>query len=319
MRVYFEYMNKLIAAFVIGSVGLIGVMPAYAAKVRVQKKRTLSIMENRLVGSYRCSSYNVSGGGGANCRLTPPIVFSPDGSYRMSSEKGTFKVLKGKVVLSASKLRGPGTVSTDARSVRFSYTYRGWKHVVTYLREGKASRGSVADAPTKLVDTEQTKETESVPQIPRTIPVELLLNFAEADASPDWINVIMLVPQGSTPETSSYRAEALAVLAGRHALTASFTDRKEINTGAIYDIYTSSGFETLKIGSVDLRTPTALVKQTFTVTQPNTPVEPTAPSAATSSPVQQPAPAQVSTSPQQTAPQTAAPCNPNVPRYAGGC
>ncbi|OGA30326.1 MAG: hypothetical protein A3I01_19900 [Betaproteobacteria bacterium RIFCSPLOWO2_02_FULL_65_24] len=82
-------------------------------------------------GQYRCWSYNVSGGGG-NCRLAPPLVLNADGTYQVSSEKGRYKVQDGKLVLSESKLRGPGKMEQGNRIV-FEYDYNGMHHTVTYL------------------------------------------------------------------------------------------------------------------------------------------------------------------------------------------
>jgi hypothetical protein len=84
-----------------------------------------------LAGQYRCWSYNVSGGGGS-CRLAPPLVLNSDGTYQMSSEKGTYKVEDGKVVLSESKIRGPGKLEAGNHIV-FEYDLKGMHHTVTYL------------------------------------------------------------------------------------------------------------------------------------------------------------------------------------------
>lgn len=83
-----------------------------------------------IAGHYRCLSYNVSGGGGS-CRLAPPLTLNSDGTYRMSSERGTWRVADGRVHLSGSKIRGPGKLAKDNRII-FEYTYRRWQHTVTY-------------------------------------------------------------------------------------------------------------------------------------------------------------------------------------------
>jgi len=83
-----------------------------------------------IAGNYRCLSYNVSGGGGS-CRLAPPLVLNPDGTYRMSSEQGTWRVVGDRVHLSQSKIRGPGKLAKDNRII-FEYTYHGWQHTITY-------------------------------------------------------------------------------------------------------------------------------------------------------------------------------------------
>ncbi len=83
-----------------------------------------------IAGNYRCVSYNVSGGGGS-CRLAPPLTLNPDGTYRMSSERGAWRVVGDRVHLSESKIRGPGRLAQDNRII-FEYTYRGWQHTITY-------------------------------------------------------------------------------------------------------------------------------------------------------------------------------------------
>jgi len=84
-----------------------------------------------VAGVYRCFSYNIDGAGGS-CRITPPLVLNADGTYRMSSEKGTYKLLDGKVVLSESRTRGPGKLEAGNRIV-FEYDLNGKRYTVTYL------------------------------------------------------------------------------------------------------------------------------------------------------------------------------------------
>lgn len=91
---------------------------------------TVASASPTVAGHYRCLSYNVSGGGGS-CRLAPSLTLNPDGTYRMSSERGTWRVAGDRVHLSASKIRGPGRLVKDNRMV-FEYTYRGWQHTITY-------------------------------------------------------------------------------------------------------------------------------------------------------------------------------------------
>ncbi len=83
-----------------------------------------------IAGHYRCLSYNVSGGGGS-CRLAPPLTLNANGTYGMSSERGTWRVVGDRVHLSGSKIRGPGKLSKDNRII-FEYTHRGWQHTITY-------------------------------------------------------------------------------------------------------------------------------------------------------------------------------------------
>ena len=84
-----------------------------------------------IAGQYRCASYSVSFGGGT-CRGAPPLVLNPDGTYQMSSEKGTWKARDGVVELSESKTRGPGKLA-DGNRIVFEYDYKGQHHTLTYL------------------------------------------------------------------------------------------------------------------------------------------------------------------------------------------
>ncbi len=86
-----------------------------------------------LSGTYRCWSFNV-GGAGKSC-TSPPIVFNANGSYSMSSERGTYMVNGNTVVLSESKIRGPGTLLEDKRQIRFEYSYNGLAQTITYLKQ----------------------------------------------------------------------------------------------------------------------------------------------------------------------------------------
>lgn len=86
--------------------------------------------DSSIAGTYRCRSYNVSGGGGS-CKLAPIMVLKPDGTYNMSSEHGTYKVKGDQIFLSESKIRGPGKIMAGNQIV-FEYSYRGLQHTVTY-------------------------------------------------------------------------------------------------------------------------------------------------------------------------------------------
>lgn len=90
-------------------------------------------------GTYRCASYNVSGGGGS-CRTFQPLVLSADGTYRHSSTRGRWRVQGARLLLSESTLWGPGEVIGND-TIRFEYDYRGWRHIVTWICE-ECSAGS---------------------------------------------------------------------------------------------------------------------------------------------------------------------------------
>lgn len=81
-------------------------------------------------GSYRCASYNVSGGGGS-CRTMPRLVLNADGTYQFSSTQGRWSAQNGKLYLSESSLWGAGEI-LGKDSVRFEYDYNGWHHTVTW-------------------------------------------------------------------------------------------------------------------------------------------------------------------------------------------
>ena len=87
----------------------------------------------KLAGRYRCWSFNVGGRGG-RC-TSPPIILNEDGTYSMSSEKGTWKVKGDQVILSASKIRGPGKLNKEGNQIVFEYTTNGLRQTVAYLRQ----------------------------------------------------------------------------------------------------------------------------------------------------------------------------------------
>jgi hypothetical protein len=121
---------------------------------------TVQSASELLVGTYRCSAYNVSGGGGS-CRNMQPLVLKEDGSYQYSSTRGRWITYGGKLLLSDSQLWGPGEI-LDRDTVRFAYDYRDWRHVVTWI-----CRECTVAAP----DTDTTSSAY--------VGVSLTLEFAE--------------------------------------------------------------------------------------------------------------------------------------------
>lgn len=99
-----------------------------------------------LPGTYRCSAYNVSGGGGS-CRNMPPLVLLADGSYQFSSSRGRWGISGGRLFLSEAQLWGQGEV-LGGSAVRFEYDYRGWRHTVTWVCQecAPASQGTANPA-----------------------------------------------------------------------------------------------------------------------------------------------------------------------------
>lgn len=96
-------------------------------------------------GKYRCSAYNVSGGGGS-CQTMPPLVIEPGGRYRFSSTAGRWRVENGKLILSEARIWGPGEI-LGPETIRFTYDYRGWRHTVTWTCQGCAREQQVSDRP----------------------------------------------------------------------------------------------------------------------------------------------------------------------------
>lgn len=86
-------------------------------------------MAQALAGTWRCLSYNVSGGGGS-CHTMPSLLLQADGRYTLGSESGNWLLRDGKLWLSESKLRGLGTLVQG--DLVFEYDYHGWHHVLTY-------------------------------------------------------------------------------------------------------------------------------------------------------------------------------------------
>lgn len=193
-------------------------------------------------GSYRCWSYNVSGGGGGNCRLFAPIVLNKDGTYSVSSEKGTFTVTGDTIVLSESKLRGPGKL-IGGTQIRFEYDYNSWHHTITYLKEG----GTTSPSPSGASE----------------VPVQVILQYPAKDSALNGIVTVELVPEGQNVATASYKPTAIAVWDGDKRVTASF--HKATNTpqtGKKYTVYTNTGFAATAVGALDLSS----VKEELTVT-----------------------------------------------------
>ncbi|MEK7648685.1 MAG: hypothetical protein AAB400_02070 [Patescibacteria group bacterium] len=184
-------------------------------------------------GSYRCWSYNVSGGGGGDCRLFAPIVLNKDGTYSVSSEKGTYSVSGDILTLSESKLRGPGKL-IGGTQIRFEYDYNNWHHVVTYLKEGGTTAVSSDGAVSE-------------------VPVQITLEYPEKDSALNSIVTMELVFEGQDVKKASYKPTAIAVWDGDRRVTASFHKATSTpQTGKKYDVYANWGTESTKMGQIDL-------------------------------------------------------------------
>lgn len=218
-------------------IGLLGALPAHALEP----------------GTYRCWSYNVSGGGGS-CRLAPPIVIHADGTYQESSTRGTYRVAGNRIYFSESTVRGPGLVS-GWNQITFEYDYRGWRHTVTYLCQDCASSGQAGPA------------APGAGAAGASVWVQVRLQFPAPDGYLGWVNSAHLVPfeqaavfaaSGAAPPPGS--ATGSAYLEGRQTVVANF--RKAIGARD-YVVFLDSGRERVPVASLYL--PGAPAEQTLAV------------------------------------------------------
>lgn len=133
-------------------------------------------------GTYRCWSYNVSGGGGGNCRLAPPILLKHDGRYEESSTRGTYRLSDDRIHFSHATIRGPGLIVGE-NQITFEYEYRQWRHTVTYLCQD-------CDQATKTPGETRATTANALP-----LRAEIRLQFPRADGFLGWVNVAYLVPR----------------------------------------------------------------------------------------------------------------------------
>lgn len=205
-------------------------------------------------GTYRCRSYNVSGGGGS-CKLAPPIVIHPDGRYQESSTRGSYRVSGNRVYFSESTIRGPGVVSGQ-NQITFEYDYRGWRHTVTYSCQdcgagGRAAPAAPAAGPSGALVWAQVR-----------------LQFPAPDGYLGWANSAHLVPfeqagayaasGAATPPAGS--ATGSAYLDGRQTVVANF---KRAAGGRDYVVFLDSGRERVPVAS--LHVPASPAEQTLSV------------------------------------------------------
>lgn len=134
-----------------------------------------------LPGTYRCSAYNVSGGGGS-CRNVPPLVLVADGSYQFSSSRGRWSIYGGKLLLSEAQIWGQGEI-LGSNTVRFEYDYRGWRHTVIWVCQecASASQGTVNPSNGPFVGVSLTLQfSQQVGGVSgfTIVPVESARNYA---------------------------------------------------------------------------------------------------------------------------------------------
>lgn len=192
-------------------------------------------------GTYRCSSYNVSGGGGS-CRTMPRLVLDPDGSYRFSSTRGQWSSRKdGQVVLSESRLWGPGTVVAPT-TLRFEYDYNGWRHVVTWVCQDCAeARAGAAPG--------------SAAASGAAIGVSLVLDF---DAPIGGVSGYTLVPAeaarayGHNAPMPPGAVQGLAWESARMQVSLATNRNNTLASGKRYVVFLSWPRETLAVAVLDL-------------------------------------------------------------------
>lgn len=276
-----------------------------------------SYSKKNVAGSFRCWSYNTgssAGGGGITggeskqsivpstlglgqgCRLFAPIVLKEDGKYEMSKEKGTWKVQGDTVVLSESKIRGPGKILEGGMQIRFEYEYNNSRHIITYLREG---------------------ETKKAQKGQKFIELTAQVHFPEGDYSADSVNTVTLFDKG----TGEQAGESVAYPLDRSTIESWFSKRPPkigVETEKIYNVFVGSGFGSSKVGEIDLRGVNAdITKKIFVksdkTTTTNTPSsQPESERKPAESNVIAPSPAPP---PSLEADPNAPPCNPLIPKY----
>jgi hypothetical protein len=179
-------------------------------------------------GTYRCWQFNVGGYGGA-CK-SPPIIFAADGSYSMSSEKGTYRVRGDQVILSASQHRGAGVLAGE--QLRFEYDFKGLHHTVTYLRAADIPPAPPAPlAPAESAESAESGVTE----------LELTISCEASGSAVDWINTCSL------DCGDGHRYDALAVQKSREILSCW---HRQVPPNKTCAVAVSSGFDSRVIGSV---------------------------------------------------------------------
>jgi hypothetical protein len=195
-----------------------------------------------IAGTYRCASFNVGGRGG-RC-TSPPLILRGDGTYQISGEKGPYGVKNGLLVLSASKVPGPGQILGN--EIMFEYRYAGLLQTVTYRRSPDATvtAASAASSPESLV------------------PVDLTIVFPTSDGWIDSVNSARLVAPGSDPRSA---ATALAYSQDRRTVRAYF---RGIKTRIVYELQLGSGFANYAMASLDLRAAHGQVQRTLEVPLP---------------------------------------------------
>ena len=233
---------------IVGTVVGFFVVSTYAATVYTRTS---------LAGTYKCWSFNANGRGG-KC-TNPPLTLNKNGSYTMSSERGTYTIKGNTIALSKSKTRGAGKILEAGLQIQFSYTYKGSVHTMTFLRQTPAAASVV---------------------------LELTIKYPSEDAM-GWVNTVQLIPEGKKEPT--YDALAYNDTKDKKMLKAYW--KKGVPGGQVYDVYTGTGTWDELVGKVDLKNVKGTAKRTVVVTKKEVLPEPSSPS--TTETVVLPPPAQV--------------------------
>jgi hypothetical protein len=194
-------------------------------------------------GTYRCASYNVSGGGGS-CRTFQQLVLNPDGTYLYSSTQGQWRVQAGRLLLSASTLWGTGEVLGDD-AVRFKYDYRGWRHVVTWTCQTCAAGGVTRPATGRL----------DAPQAGGSVGVTLSLKF---DQSVGGVSGFVIVPAESAggythnAPLPQGAVQGLAWETSPNIVQIATSRANKLMTGRRYVVFLAWPRETLPVAILDL-------------------------------------------------------------------
>lgn len=195
-------------------------------------------------GTYRCSSYNASGGGGS-CRSTQPLRLNPDGSYQYSSTRGRWSVGNGKLLLSESRLWGPGEI-LGSHTVRFEYDYRGWHHVVTWICQECA-----------YVEPKETGSAETRGSAVKGFYVGVSITL-EFDTDVGGVSSFTIVPtelarsythNAPLPEGS---VQGLAWETSRTAVALATNRNNKLMSGKQYVVFLSWPRETIPVAILDL-------------------------------------------------------------------
>jgi hypothetical protein len=195
-----------------------------------------------IAGTYRCASYNVSGGGGS-CRTFRPLILQPDGTYEYSSTRGSWSARDGRLHLSESTLWGPGEI-VGRDTVRFEYDYRGWRHTVTWLcaecGQSASLRPPPAAAPPSIGDT--------------LVGVSLTLEFSERIGGVSGFVIVLADVARAYAHNAPLPEGAVQGVAWETSATAVglATGRNTLRTGQRYVVFLSWPRESIAVALLEL-------------------------------------------------------------------